>query len=331
MASKNLLQEVATQIGDYRKGEIDAPNLEHVDNWISQFEEKFRDPILRELEHVLQKTYISERRVGAFLHELASHKDLTNGDPKKFWSEATVLDIQNNGSSQREMRQMFREIVSEEHGVDIDESPDDGAVAIYVDDVVFSGGHVRGDLIRWIERKSPEKVTIYIVALAYHLGGQYYAEQKIMEAAGNAGKDVKLRWMRIYEVEDRRFRINNSDVLRPTVIPDHELTKAYVKELEIQGFPPLLRNPGGIGDAKFFSSEEGRNILEQQFLIKGAEIRSQAPMLNDYQRPLGNMVLKTLGFGAVIATFRNCPNNCPLALWASDPWYPLLPRRTNLR
>jgi hypothetical protein len=41
------------------------------------------------------------------------------------------------------------------------------------------------------------------------------------------------------------------------------------------------------------------------------------------------MVLETLGFGSLIVTFRNCPNNTPLALWAGDPWYPLFPRITN--
>lgn len=53
------------------------------------------------------------------------------------------------------------------------------------------------------------------------------------------------------------------------------------------------------------------------------------PYLNEYQRPLGNMVLETLGFGSMLVTFRNCPNNSPLALWAGDPWYPLFPRKVN--
>jgi hypothetical protein len=44
---------------------------------------------------------------------------------------------------------------------------------------------------------------------------------------------------------------------------------------------------------------------------------------------VGNMVLSTLGFGSTIVTFRNCPNNAPLAFWAGDPWYPLFPRKIN--
>ena len=115
----------------------------------------------------------------------------------------------------------------------------------------------------------------------------------------------------------------------PVKIPDHKLTKEYARALSDAGFPPILRKPGSVGRAKLYSGEEGRNVLEQQFLIKGTEIRKQSPRLNDYQRPLGNMVLKTLGFGALSVTFRNCANNCPLALWAGDPWHPLFPRKTN--
>ena len=69
--------------------------------------------------------------------------------------------------------------------------------------------------------------------------------------------------------------------------------------------------------------------LPDTLLASGLHIRSICPYLNVYQRPLGNMVLETFGFGALVVTFRNCPNNAPLALWAGDPWYPLFPRKTN--
>jgi hypothetical protein len=54
-------------------------------------------------------------------------------------------------------------------------------------------------------------------------------------------------------------------------------------------------------------------------------------------RPLGYDYLKSLGFGAILVTYRNIANNCPLALWWGDPnkayplnaWYPLFPRIVN--
>jgi hypothetical protein len=51
--------------------------------------------------------------------------------------------------------------------------------------------------------------------------------------------------------------------------------------------------------------------------------------LGNSERPLGHMTLVTLGFGSLIVTYRNCPNNAPLALWVDHPWYPLFPRTTN--
>jgi hypothetical protein len=314
---------------DYRKGEIEPPDAAHVNRWIVQFDSKVHDPILKEVQHVLERTYLTRRNVEEFLRGISNHAELTEGKPGKFWSETSVLKIQRNGSSQKEMLQLLSEIIRNEHQVDIDASPQDGNVAVYLDDIVFSGGHVRSDLVEWVTNTAPKTVTINIIVLAYHSGGQWFANQKIQEAANKVGKEVKMQWWRIHELEDRRAYINQSDVLRPVKIPDHDLTQAYAKKLMDKGYPPALRTPGNTGNAKFFSSEEGRDLLEQQFLMKGTEIREQAPFLNEYQRPLGNMVLNTLGFGSMIVTFRNCANNCPLALWAGDPWNPLCPRRTN--
>jgi hypothetical protein len=128
------------------------------------------------------------------------------------------------------------------------------------------------------------------------------------------------------KIENRRSEIRRSDVLRPTRLPDDDQVRAYCASLR---YDVELRPGAEIGTRAFFSSAEGRDLLEQEMLKAGVRIRDMCPYLNEYQRPLGNWVLETLGFGTVVVTFRNCPNNAPLALWAGDPWYPLLPRRTN--
>ena len=95
------------------------------------------------------------------------------------------------------------------------------------------------------------------------------------------------------------------------------------------GYPPEKRAKGGTPKDSVFSGEEGRALLERVFLESGVRIRSICPHLKETARPLGFSLLKTLGFGATVITYRNCPNNCPLALWAGDPWYPLFRRKTN--
>ena len=102
--------------------------------------------------------------------------------------------------------------------------------------------------------------------------------------------------------------------------------QAYVQAMK---YEPTLRQPGNVGGKALFSSDEGKTLLEQEFLKAGARIRQICPNLGATQRPLGHMTLDTLGFGSLIVTFRNCPNNAPLALWVGDPWYPLFPRTTN--
>jgi hypothetical protein len=138
---------------------------------------------LAEVLHVLGQTYITRQDVNNFLKGLSTNTKLTNGKPKKFWKEANILKIQRNGSSQKEMLQLFGEILEKTHQVDIDAGPQDSDVAVYIDDVVFGGGHVRGDLVSWIKDAAPKKVTVHIIVLAYHLGGQWYAGQQIAKAA----------------------------------------------------------------------------------------------------------------------------------------------------
>jgi hypothetical protein len=165
-----------------------------------------------------------------------------------------------------------------------------------------------------------------VLSIALHSGGSYYASGRIQSAAKEVGKSIEVVWWRAIELEDRRTYNDSSDVLRPTSIPDVLEVKQYV---EAMTHKPNLRTPGNVGENKHFSSEEGRNLLEQEFLKAGVKICKMCPNLGVTQRPLGHITLETLGFGSLIVTFRNCPNNAPLALWVGDPWYPLFPRITN--
>jgi hypothetical protein len=128
MASKKLLDGVASIIADYRKGEIEQPDADHVNRWISQFDAQVRDPLLNEIQHVLGRTYVTRSSVNKFLKELSTHEKLTNGKAKKFWTETSILRIQRNGSSQKEMLQILGEILENEHQVDIDASLQNGNV-----------------------------------------------------------------------------------------------------------------------------------------------------------------------------------------------------------
>lgn len=322
----SLLKSIAGTIADYRAGEIDAPTPGHVETWIDQFDGQVQEPMLEELDHVLKRTYIPKDVVERFLSSLVTNKKLAGDDPCAFWANVKFLDIQSGGNSQRDMLQMFASVLQGACDLEIDDCGENPEAYLYLDDAVFTGNRIRNDLSAWIQSEAPRKAIVHIVTIAFHRGGQWYASGKIQEVAKAAGKDINTSWWKCLEIEDRRAQTNASDVLRPTSIPDDDLTQEYVNAMT---YSPVLRKPGSVGENKFFSSEEARHLLEQELLKAGARIRSMCPNLNVYQRPLGNMVLETLGFGSLLVTFRNCPNNCPLALWAGDPWYPLFPRKTN--
>lgn len=83
-------------------------------------------------------------------------------------------------------------------------------------------------------------------------------------------------------------------------------------------------------------SPQARDTVERAFLAAGLRIIHSARQPSGALRPLGFGEGRGLGFGALFFTYRNCPNNCPLALWWGEPhlaadhplgrWYPLFKR-----
>lgn len=322
----DLIASISETTADYREADGEAPTPERIDRWIGQFDASVQLPILREMDHVLKRTYFSRADTRKFLAGLFKTEKLVGEDPCAFWSSVKFLDIQGGGASQKEMLALFGAILEKECSIKIEDCGADPDTFIYLDDAIFTGNRVRRDLETWIAEQAPAEAKVHIIMIALHSGGQYYADGKIKEAARTAGKSIDLTWWRAIELEDRKALTTTSDVLRPVAIPDDEGVKAYVGAMHYQ---PNLRTAGHVGGNGIFSSDAGRQLLESEFLKAGVRIRQMCPHLNQYQRPLGNMILETLGFGSLIVTFRNCPNNAPLALWAGDPWYPLFPRTTN--
>lgn len=322
---QNLLAAIASTTSDYRAGQVPAPDAAHVDRWISQFDPNVQVPILRELNHILKKSYFSKAGVQTFLDGVSKTQKLVGANPAAFWSSVRLLDIQGGGASQKEFNS---ELVTLLSNSGLSSAPESAPVTtfMYLDDGLFTGNRIRRDLESWIATDAPASCALHIVVIALHTGGQYYANRYIRQAATGAGKTVQVTWWRAIELKDQKAETSVSDVLRPTALPTDPAVQSYASALR---FPPVLRTPGNVGAAALFSDEAGRHLIEQEFLKAGVRIRQMCPNLGATQRPLGHMTLETLGFGSMIVTYRNCPNNAPLALWAGDPWYPLFPRKTN--
>lgn len=323
---RDLLGFIAKVTADYRGDERGSPpSPESVDRWIRQFDGEVQVPILREMRHVLQKTYLSRSRAKRLLHLLFKREGLAGQDPCAFWQGVKFIHSQGPGTGQSEMLAIFSEILQEECGRGI--SLPNGEPPHYfafLDDVIYTGGTARENLEAWLE-DAPSNSSLYILSAAYHTSS-YYSLNKVREAA--LGKGISVTQHAAVGFENRKGHRDVSRVLWPTEIPEDPAVQKYVEGM---GHPPVLRNAGAESGEGLFSSAAGRHLLEQEFLRAGVRIREMCPNLPERHRPLGYSPLDTLGFGSTIVTFRNCPNNAPLALWAHEPWHPLFPRKTRDR
>ena len=322
----NLLTSIAQTIQDYRNGSLPQPITEHVDRWVQQFDAAVQLSILQEIDHVLKSIYFSKEKVSRFIRGAIRTPKLAGDNAEQFWRNANFLDIQGGGDSQTDMLALFSEQLASEFGFGIDDCGMEDEVFIYLDDGIFTGNRVRRDLEGWVKGDAPAQAKLHVICIAQHSGGQFYANGKIQEVIKASGKRISITWWRAIELEDRKAYSAKSDVLRPTAIPIDPAVQAYVAAMQ---YRPTLRVAGSPGAAGLFSSDAAKSLLEQEFLKLGVRIRQICPNLGATQRPLGHMTLETLGFGSLIVTYRNCPNNAPLVFWVDEPWYPLFPRTTN--
>jgi hypothetical protein len=322
-----LLNSISATIHDYREDDELSIDSDRIDKWVHQFNGEVQVPILCEMDHVLKKTYISKKATKVFFEDLFKTQDLVGSDPCAFWKRATIFDIQRSGNSQKEMVALLNKIINNNCNLQSGNSEQSSSEEfIYLDDGLFTGNRIWRDLEGWIAGEAPKKAIVHVITIALHMGGHFYVLNKIEAAAKVAKKDITIRFWRIFDLEDRKTYTDSSDVLRPCVTPDDPDVKEYVDGMTHE---LCLRKPGQVGNKAIYSSDDGRQLLEREFLLAGVKIRKMCPHLNESQRPLGNSRLETLGFGSLFVTFRNCPNNAPLALWAGDPWFPLFPRKTN--
>ncbi|MDE2788155.1 MAG: hypothetical protein OXL37_16060 [Chloroflexota bacterium] len=320
---QDLLASIANTIKDYRAGEIPEPTPEHVDRWIRQFDGDVQVPILREMDYALKRTYYSNARVLTLLRTLVNHPpNRSTQSPSSFWGRAHVMDIQLAGGSQSAIRNLFGGALHYECGLNIDQITSDGQTFVYLDDALFTGNRIIRDLTEWMPT-SPEKSTVYICVIASHTGGEHWCQLRVAQIASEIGKDVDLQFWRFYRFENRKYHRNLADVLWPTA-------EVHTEE----GFEPRTPVPNA---SRLFTSEQNRQLLEREFLYAGTQIQGFAESPSTALKPLGFSPFVP-GFGSLFVTYRNCPNNCPLALWYGDRafgpnhplgrWYPLFPRKT---
>lgn len=338
MTYAHLLASIANTLSDYRAGQIPPIDVAHVTRWIDQFPLPARAPMLQELDHIFQQTYFSKGDSLRWFTQLSTNPTFVGSSPSAFWVRVNVLNLQNGSRSQSDMNVLLRQSVATHCTAALGAAATPADPYLYLDDFIFTGNSAIASLSKWIvSSAAPQRIELHIVVAATHAYGEYYVGTKLQKAAQQVGKVLILKTWRSRTFEDRKTYVDASEVFRPTRAAGagDANVDAYVATLVTKGRPPVLRSAGAMPTTGFFSSPESRDVLEWELLRAGAAIRARCTSPKPVLRPMGYSTLDTLGFGAAVASFRNCPNNAPLAIWWGSMdvpdgalgWYPLLPRR----
>ena len=339
--SNNELDEnvmiLANLFSDYRQKDGLNPTPEIIQKWILQFSKANREVILSEMVHIFRKMYISEQNIDNFLFGLVTNNNLTNSDPNNFWRNVSLLNIQKDGYSQDVMVHKFKETIYKQLNIDVAVNDYTKRHYIYVDDFIFSGKKLRTDLSTFLE-VAPYNAKIDAIYIGCFSSGEYWLKNTWLKE--NNSKDIQLNIWKLIELENKNNCQNNSDVLFPTnSINCSEYVDKYIKEQGQCSIRDINQKPSIYCKGNnIFSNEKNRQILEEEFTLAGlrinASIKDNSKKL--FWKPLGLTSFSGLGFGAMTMTYRNCPNNTPLALWWGDwnnnsIWTPLFIRKTYRR
>lgn len=339
---QNALQDqIAEILVDYELSPSEGMNSAHVGRWIAQFEERDQIFILEQTLELLRNSYISKKDYVEMIALI-----LGNQRNRPIFSQSAFLDIQeaNRGTSQRDLLELLETQAEELEGVDIvtlSRSSANQRVAefnsfIYLDDVCFSGTKALNDITWFVENFNLSNVTIRVCFLGTHKYATYMLETTLARRFEGRNITLVIKENGFIKTRENRLRYSSSSEVfwlrrngidLPDWIQNPEIYTSR-EGTERTHFSPntIFRNMADRYRFEYALTKAGFYILQQS--------QNPAPIL----KPLGFSTFPGLGFGGTIFTYRNCPNNTPLAFWwgryerdgipnrALDCWYPLMRR-----
>lgn len=332
-----LEESIADKIKDYQKdSNLLTFDDKHVDKWVNQFSNEYKEIILSETNRLLSYNYITEDKIKDFCETLWNSNDIIEKKTEKYVSYIQFLNIQQKGNSQKRLVDFLEKYYLETKGININRSNDINVKKyVYIDDCMYTGFTLMKDIENWIDNFNPNNdAKLDIIFLAMYKKNYDYIEEKIIKKCKKVNIDVEFYCIDSYD---------NGDLMWPKYIGGDEYIDGYNQFMEEQ---KKITKKGGLGfrkferkESKLFPSIVNRDILEQELLKSGTYIFSLSQNCNKKLKPMGFGNGISLGFGAFFVTCFNISNNCPLAFWWGDSfktsketlgkWYPLLPREVN--
>ncbi|CAI1951052.1 phosphoribosyltransferase-like protein [Serratia fonticola] len=344
LVKKNVIKEQISEIlSDYELAPPGGMNAAHVGRWVDQFEEGDQLFVLEQTLALLRNSYISR---SDYLEEI--YDILRNDNSRRIILESAFLNIQevNRGTSQGDLLELLETKAGEFDRLGIVTLSRDSTIQrvtqfdkfIYFDDVCFSGTKALNDISWFVENFNLNDVTIRVFFLGTHRYATYmlyttltrmFQGRNITLLIHEEGLLITRENRMKYSSSSEVFWLRKDGIVLPDWIQNPEnytsregTERTHFKENDI------FLNMADRYRFEYALTKAGFYILQQS--------RNPAQIL----KPLGFSTFPGLGFGGTIFTYRNCPNNTPLAFWwgryeddgvanrALDCWYPLM-RRTG--
>lgn len=342
MGRNKDVEKLASIIKDFRKGELDIKLDEaHVEKWLTQFSKESQDVILKETTHIFSELYFNKDDIKeGFLDKVITYL-MQKYSPCE---NVVFVSMQESGHSQRILVDMLEKRVQKKCGFSIQrEVTNKSQTIVYLDDGLYTGSTAKKELLSLI-KGLPANCSIVVFFMIAHSSSLWYVKKVVLPEAKK--KNISVEIFPKICLETNKHSSNHQEHLWPSsslrsipVFAQYgDCVEEALRSINSPAINYVYRKGIWNDDEGIFSSVKNRNIVEQEFFLKGLKIyQSMSDPKGKY--PLGYNTYASFGFGSFCASDLNIPNTCPLVLWwgnvrtcgdALDNWYPLLPRRTNL-
>lgn len=340
---KKIAASICEIVHDYHRGKAKF-DTDHVLKWSAQFgnDQQF---ILEELLHVLQHgVYISEAKARELLirqiDKLAEHFKFKN--TPDFLKHVEFLNMQKKYKSQNALLGILDEELRSVYDIGFEDCGSKSKkYALYVDDVLATGGTVFNDCSKWLSTKNVDGITNYdkvlkdeklfiVSCFCKHSWGWHNVKWRLKFLFDNDAIMGKVKIQANYTIQnhppDTGQVFNHA---YPISQDQSKLVLEFIKKLKADRDEKFaFRDMKRPEKEEFFSTKANRIRFENILLNKGIELLNDVKELEENQRPLGmtNPSRKTLGTGTIFFTWRNISNTTPVVFWweiQGSNWYPL--------
>lgn len=358
---ESLIEAVYEIIKDYRE-EDKMMSHSRIETWINQFDPDDRAFVLEEMVHILKQRYISKTEAQRLIKETIEFlaHNFNYATPRAFLSDSVFIDHQPTGKSQKILLTFLAEIISKQFSIELGECNSlKPKFYIYFDDILCTGDTlVKGLTMNTNESKgwfyqidksgktnfevfTENKAKLVLAYFSIHKLNIKKALSRIYYGLGKKNVDTIYAWEAKYAIENDIDKVDSKlNFLFPNESVKDELVIACQHQIEAKikngGYHEndhiRYREINKPHNESFFSSAPNRDRFEKIILNKCIEIYNSSDHLTQELRPkplgYGLYTDLSLGFGALIFTWRNVPFNTPLVFWyRSQHWTSLFERK----